>query len=229
MRYRFFFATIMRDGKDLGYPGKTVVWGGRYRGLCLALAVLVGVAVRGDFVVAPVSSLGSAGPGGSEFVSAADRRERRCVLWDDLFGWRSGSRDGVQAEQRRSRVEVLRRFTGLNGDGARVYGGVIEARNGLLYGLTGEGGISNQGTIFRLGRDGSGYQVLRSFTGAAGDGAQGFGGLTEGSDGLLYGTTRFGGNSKKGTVFGFAPRGRVTRCFIISPGPTLGVRSRWRG
>ena len=65
-----------------------------------------------------------------------------------------------------SKLEVLRRFTGLEGDGAVVYGGVIEAGNGALYGTTGEGGVSNKGTIFRLNRDGSDYRVLRSFTGA---------------------------------------------------------------
>jgi uncharacterized repeat protein (TIGR03803 family) len=104
-------------------------------------------------------------------------------------------------------LKVLHRFTGLGGDGARVYGAVIEASNGLLYGSTSEGGISNQGTIFRLGRDGSGYQVLHKFTGTAGAAGQRIGGLTEGSNGFLYGTTRYGGNSKKGTVFRIQPDG----------------------
>ncbi len=106
-----------------------------------------------------------------------------------------------------SKLEVLRRFTGLEGDGAVVYGGVIEAGNGALYGTTGEGGVSNKGTIFRLNRDGSDYRVLRSFTGAGGDGAQAFAGLTKGSDGLLYGTTRYGGAADKGTVFRLDPDG----------------------
>ena len=100
-----------------------------------------------------------------------------------------------------NKLEVLHRFPEFIGDGAVVYGGVIEAENGLLYGTTGEGGISNKGTIFCLNRDGNGYRVLRSFTGANGDGAQGFGSLTEGSDHWLYGTTRFGGSANKGTVF----------------------------
>jgi uncharacterized repeat protein (TIGR03803 family) len=85
--------------------------------------------------------------------------------------------------------------------------GVIVANNGLVYGTASEGGVSNLGTIFSVNRDGSNYRLLHSFTGHAGDGSRAFAGLTEGSDGMLYGTTRFGGTANKGTVFRLDPNG----------------------
>ena len=168
-RYRFFFATIMRDGKDLEYSENCVIWGRRVRWLLLAVAVLMGaLAVRGDFVVAPVSSLGV-----PDLVGA--NSSAPLILGSDgaFYGTTYGGGGAVRGTVFKlssdgAELQVLRRFTGLSGDGAKAYGGVIEASNGLLYGLTSEGGISNQGTIFRLGRDGSGYQVLHRFTGTAG-------------------------------------------------------------
>ena len=74
----------------------------------------------------------------------------------------------------------------------------MEGNEGALYGTTGGGGAyTNQygfgfGTVFKLNKDGSGYSVLYSFGGLNGDGS-GPGGLIEGSDGALYGTTSGGG------------------------------------
>jgi uncharacterized repeat protein (TIGR03803 family) len=67
-----------------------------------------------------------------------------------------------------------------------------------LFGTTSGGGISNYGTIFRLGADGSGFSVLKYFTG--GDGASPFGGLVL-SGSVLYGTTSGGGAYNSGTIF----------------------------
>ena len=68
----------------------------------------------------------------------------------------------------------------------------------MLYGTTYSGGITNEdnwdglGTVFKLAKDGGGYAVLRSFTSTGEDGSRP-NGLMEGSDGVLYGTTEFGG------------------------------------
>ena len=63
------------------------------------------------------------------------------------------------------------------------------------------GGASNLGTVFRLGADGAGYTVLRSFTGTTTNGGKPLAALIEGMDGALYGTTFVGGSSNRGTVF----------------------------
>jgi len=98
-----------------------------------------------------------------------------------------------------SAYTVLHRFTG-GADGAHPYAGLIGASDGALYGTTTNGGTNNAGTVFKLNRDGSGYTVLRSFTGGT-DGAAPYAGLTQGQDGLLYGTTLGGGSNGYGTVF----------------------------
>lgn len=101
-----------------------------------------------------------------------------------------------------SGFEVLRRFTGAEGDGAEPVAGVIEDRDGVLYGTTHlGGGTNNAGTLFKLNKDGSNYAVLHRFGDVDGDAAEPEGGLVLGGDGVLYGTTRSGGDNNFGTVF----------------------------
>ena len=74
--------------------------------------------------------------------------------------------------------------------------GLLEATDGKLYGVTSEGGNNNCifgcGTIFKT--DASGViTTLHSFDGS--DGSVATGGLVQGSDGALYGTTSNGGSS----------------------------------
>lgn len=70
-----------------------------------------------------------------------------------------------------------------------------------LYGTTYSGGTSNKGAVFRIGLDGSSYEVLRHLGASVVDAANPEGGLIEGSDGALYGTTYAGGSNNVGTVF----------------------------
>jgi uncharacterized repeat protein (TIGR03803 family) len=100
-----------------------------------------------------------------------------------------------------SGFQILHSFAATTNDAKQPYAGLIQARDGALYGTTQFGGISNQGAIFTLQTDASGYSLLHQFTGAAGDGSQPTAKLIEGSDDALYGTTHFGGNTNLGTVF----------------------------
>jgi uncharacterized repeat protein (TIGR03803 family) len=99
-----------------------------------------------------------------------------------------------------SGYRVLHDFTGLDGEGGQPFGTLLEGSNGVFYGTTAYGGSADQGIVFRMNKDGSGYSVLRSFTGRNGDGSIPFGGLIKGSDGVLYGTTAYGGNITSGMV-----------------------------
>lgn len=77
-----------------------------------------------------------------------------------------------------------------------------------LYGVALSGGAYDQGTLFTIDRDGSGFAVLRhlSFgTHATGTGPRA--GLVEGPDGRLYGTATAGGAFGKGTIFAVNPDG----------------------
>ena len=77
----------------------------------------------------------------------------------------------------------------------------IEGSDGALYGTTTEGGTNDFGTVFKINKDGSGLQILHRFAGGANDGVNPVGGLTEGIDHALYGTTFSGGLNNGGTIF----------------------------
>ena len=106
-----------------------------------------------------------------------------------------------------SSFTVLHNFTGGATDGANPHGGLIRGADGALYGATTNGGASNLGAIFKIATDGSGLTVLYSFAGGSTDGASPYGGLIQGPDGTVYGTTRVGGSDNLGTVFRIAPDG----------------------
>jgi uncharacterized repeat protein (TIGR03803 family) len=90
-------------------------------------------------------------------------------------------------------------------DGRLPMGALVEGPGGALYGLTQEGGEYNFGVIFRLDRHGSNYCVLHNFDPAV----DGFiilpRSLIASPDGMLYGTTWFGGTNNLGSVFSVNP------------------------
>lgn len=85
-------------------------------------------------------------------------------------------------------------------DGADPYGTLTQASDGALYGTTQFGGTNNNGSVFKISTNGTAYQDLYSFTNTP-DGATPYGGLVQGGDGALYGTTAWGGTNNAGTVF----------------------------
>jgi uncharacterized repeat protein (TIGR03803 family) len=90
-------------------------------------------------------------------------------------------------------------------DGTQPQTSLLLAKDGILYGTTTWGGSAQGqgpgwGTVFKLNRDGSGYQILHDFARDDGDGVFPQGALVEGLDGALYGTTSAGGSSR-GTLF----------------------------
>jgi uncharacterized repeat protein (TIGR03803 family) len=93
-------------------------------------------------------------------------------------------------------------------DGAYPYAGLLLARDGQLYGTTTNGGINNTGIVFKLSPDGSSFTTIHTFGPSDNtDGTNPHGGLIEGLDGNLYGTTYNGGIASTsfvgtwGTVF----------------------------
>ena len=98
-------------------------------------------------------------------------------------------------------------FTGV-GDGANPQAGLILSSNGTtLYGTASRGGSNNQGTLFAIRTDGSGFTNLHSFTGGN-DGANPQAGLILSSNGTtFYGTAYFGGSNGNGTIFAIQTNG----------------------
>ena len=98
-----------------------------------------------------------------------------------------------------SEFQVLKYFT--TTDGAHPFSDLVQGNDGMLYGTTVTGNNStDHDTIFKLNKDGSGFTVLMDFDSST-TGANCWGGLILGSDGVLYGTTYYGGTGDAGTVF----------------------------
>jgi uncharacterized repeat protein (TIGR03803 family) len=111
---------------------------------------------------------------------------------------------------------VLHSFAG-GASGAHPQAGLIADSAGNLYGTTLAGG-GGFGTVFRLAPDGTGFTVLRSFSGGTSlggspDGESPRAGLIADSAGYLYGTTERAGGAgpfslgSSGTLFKLAPDG----------------------
>lgn len=85
-----------------------------------------------------------------------------------------------------------------------------------LYGMTGEGGTDNNGTVFLLTPAGQ-YKTLFSFNGANGSLANDSGILAgapvQDAAGNLYGATPSGGGHGMGTVFRLSPEGVLTTLY----------------
>lgn len=101
---------------------------------------------------------------------------------------------------------VLRTFAN-NGLDPQVPDALIPGSNGALYCLGNNGGASYQGALFTINTNGTGYALLYSFSQTGGDGANPYGDLIQGRDGLLYGTTQQGGSGNEGTVFSIQTNG----------------------
>jgi uncharacterized repeat protein (TIGR03803 family) len=112
---------------------------------------------------------------------------------------------------------VLHEFTGSAEDGKTPRGGFVEGHDGALYGTTESGGANDDGTAFRLNKDGSGYELLRRFTHTAGDGQNPIAALLKASDGALYGTTQGGGDLGFGTIFVLRPRAPFLSLAAVQP------------
>lgn len=88
---------------------------------------------------------------------------------------------------------------GTGSDGEFPKGGLVQASDGSFYGMTGSGGTTGYGTVFRITPAGV-ETVLWNF-GTGTDGYAPQGALLTGSDGNLYGTTSLGGTNGRGTIF----------------------------
>jgi uncharacterized repeat protein (TIGR03803 family) len=91
---------------------------------------------------------------------------------------------------------------GTSTEGTRPPAGLIQAGDGLLYGTTEFAAAqAGNGTVFRVALNGAGFTTVHTFAGAPNDGRTPLAELLQGSDGLLYGTTEFGGAQDLGTAF----------------------------
>jgi uncharacterized repeat protein (TIGR03803 family) len=101
-------------------------------------------------------------------------------------------------------------------DGSQPRATLTLADNGLLYGTTYAGGTNGQGAIFGISLGGV-ITPLHSFGGAA-DGANPVSQLTQGANGVLYGTAYAGGADGNGTVFQITTSGAFQLLYSFTNG-----------
>jgi len=102
---------------------------------------------------------------------------------------------------------LIKKFNGT--DGANPAGSLIQAPDGILYGMTENGGLNGLGVVFRIRTDGTAFQKIFEFGQSATSlyGAHPKGSLLMGSDGKLYGMAYSGGTSMSGAIFSISPAG----------------------
>jgi uncharacterized repeat protein (TIGR03803 family) len=117
-------------------------------------------------------------------------------------------------------VSTLHLFDGIT-DGANPLAGLIQGRDGNLYGTT-SGGTDGSGSVFRISTNGD-FTTLYFFSGGA-DGATPMASLVQGTDGNFYGTTVGGGSHTNqygqtfGTVFQISTNGEFTTLYSFTGG-----------
>jgi uncharacterized repeat protein (TIGR03803 family) len=113
---------------------------------------------------------------------------------------------------------VLHYFTGGASDGAHPVGSVVVSGN-TIYGATRTGGASDQGTVFKMNIDGTGFSLLHTFDAATGDAAAIPAGTPVLAGANLYLMTSFGGFGN-GTIYRVGIDGsnpQVLHYFMGSP------------
>jgi uncharacterized repeat protein (TIGR03803 family) len=101
------------------------------------------------------------------------------------------------------KYKILHAF-GHGQDGAGAWGSLLFGAKGNLYGTTGGGGTYGYGTAFELMPESKGKwseSILHNFDRNGQDGYDSTGNLLFGGEGILYGTTTYGGAYDYGTVF----------------------------
>jgi uncharacterized repeat protein (TIGR03803 family) len=166
--------------------------------LPVAMAWLLPRAGAGEWSHVRLYSFGQTNAGAGPKVALIEGRDG-ALYGTTYFGGSADAGTVFRIDKQGGNYTNLHSFTGRDGDGKWPYAALLQSRDGALYGTTTFGGQADQGTVFKLNPDGSGYAVLWSCK--WNEGAYPYGTLIEGTDGRLYGTANVGGDDAKGTVF----------------------------
>ncbi|PTU31349.1 choice-of-anchor tandem repeat GloVer-containing protein [Stenotrophobium rhamnosiphilum] len=104
-----------------------------------------------------------------------------------------------------------------NSDGSFPYAGLVQGKDGNLYGTTFSGGANNAGTVYKVAPGGK-PTTLYSFGSKETDGGAPYASLVQARDGNFYGTNSENGANGKGTVFQITPAGVLTTIHAFGAG-----------
>lgn len=147
-----------------------------------------------------------------EFTDVDGSQPRQALLLandGNFYGVTSSGASGSVLYRIKSNGDfsILFKFSENDGWGPST---LIQAKDGFLYGTTEYAGKYRGGSIFKILLDGNFSTIWHFNNSKLKDGREPRGGLVQGSDGNLYGTTRQGGNYGYGTIFKITPNGNLT-------------------
>ena len=110
-------------------------------------------------------------------------------------------------------------------NGQFIYGSLLEASNGFLYGMTTNGGASNLGVLFSINP--VTYKVTKEFDfDGTNNGSRPYGNLIEANNGKLYGMTYQGGTNNHGVIFEYDPLNKLFNKLVDFNNSTIGGFAR---
>ena len=138
----------------------------------------------------------------------------------------SGCGGGGNATNQPFTAQILYSFGDESDDALGPGGALVQGKDGNFYGISSTGGtgggplsmggFTGAGAVFKITPSGT-ETILHAFADTAADGGNPQG-LTEGSDGNLYGTTLNGGANSTGAVFELTPGGAMTILYSFAGG-----------
>jgi uncharacterized repeat protein (TIGR03803 family) len=116
--------------------------------------------------------------------------------------------------------ELIKSFGDADRSGTVPVSELTTGADGKLYGVTFRGGRQNEGTLYGINKDGTGYRAVHHF-GGSDDGKHPSGALLLATDGGLYGTTTSSAAGDKGVVYRFDPATGVMKVLKRLEGATV--------
>lgn len=148
-----------------------------------------------------------------DFSGPDGRRPQGLTVGPDGGLYGVASEGGEFGDGTAFRIDPTGKFTPLHSflatsSGAVPVSTLLLASDGLFYGITFTGGKHQAGTVYRMKPNGR-VETLHHFRPGGADGHRPEGRLVEGPDGLIYGTTLYGGKHRFGTVYKMHRNGRL--------------------
>jgi uncharacterized repeat protein (TIGR03803 family) len=106
---------------------------------------------------------------------------------------------------------------GYNNEGASPQAALVQGADGSLCGTASSGGSNGCGAVFKYILTSSAMSPLYSFTGGN-DGANPYAALVQGTNGIFYGTTAYGGANSVGALFQITSGGAFTPLYSFTGG-----------
>lgn len=133
-------------------------------------------------------------------------------------GFGGADNKGTVFEVSPSGIEtVLYSFGSVANGPAGDISSLVEGDDGNFYDVSGSGGASNLGTVFKITPEGI-LTLVHSFTGGSNDGSNPSGSpLLKGTDGNFYGVTVSNGPNDRGIVYKLTPAGVETIVYAFDP------------